>query len=400
MELRFLSSILLWILVASSLPLGLGATEKRRGILYLGDSLSIGAFGQTFDAAMRAGGHRVHTVVAGGASPYYWLKNYQPLPCTIGFWEKTDSTERRVAYVRAVPKLEDLMDEGKPAVVVVQTGINLYATLRSKRRAKEENIATVRSLIDQMCQSIASRGAVSYWILPPHSHEARYPKELQDELASIMREVVGRHGGTVFESSEVTRFVDPYPATDGIHYGPAEARAWAQRVSGHFASFVGSTPSSTEPALAESPAARAIPESRPDPAPTAASMTAPAPLAPAPAADENVPEDIPAEIALRVRLEEKSEITNVSELDYANALGLFEYSVVKDLRGNFPHDRIRIAQGVVFGRRLTGAARVEIGSEAELVLVPLSRYQNLERWQMFDDLRPNAEIPIYTPKLN
>jgi hypothetical protein len=73
---------------------------------------------------------------------------------------------------------------------------------------------------------------------------------------------------------------------------------------------------------------------------------------------------------------------------------------VKDLRGNYPFDKIRIAQGIVFGRKLTGAARVEIGSETELVLVPLSKYKNLSTWQMIDDLRPNFEIPIYTPKLD
>ena len=85
---------------------------------------------------------------------------------------------------------------------------------------------------------------------------------------------------------------------------------------------------------------------------------------------------------------------------YANALGLYEYRVVKDLRGNYPYDRIRIAQGIVFARRLTGAARAEIGSETELVLVPLSKYGNLAAWQMIDDLRPDFEIPIYTPRLN
>src|SRR5690606_35289598 len=101
-----------------------GLAGPKAKILYLGDSLSIGAFGQTFDAALRSTGFQVHTVVAGGASPYYWLKRYQPLPCTIGFWEKSGASERRVGYVRAVPKLEDLMSEAKPSVVVVQTGIN------------------------------------------------------------------------------------------------------------------------------------------------------------------------------------------------------------------------------------------------------------------------------------
>src|SRR6056297_367073 len=200
-------SLFLIALVASGFFASDFAAHAARAprVLYLGDSLSIGAFGQTLDQSMRASGFEVHTVVAGGASPYYWLKNYQPLPCTIGFWEKSPSSERRVGYVRAVPKLEDLLESHEPNVVVVQTGINLYATLRSKRRTKADNVAEVTSLIEQMCYSIAKSGAISYWVLPPHSHEQRYPKALQDELASIMRDVVHRYEGKVFESQRVTR---------------------------------------------------------------------------------------------------------------------------------------------------------------------------------------------------
>lgn len=351
--------------------------------------MSIGAFGQTFDASLRSSGFQVHTVVAGGATPYYWLKHYQALPCTIGFWEKSEATERRVGYVRAVPKLEDLMATSNPNVVVVQTGINLYATLRSKRRPKEENVTEVRSLIDQMCYAIAEAGAISYWVLPPHSHEDRYSRELQDELAGLMRGVVEKYEGEVFESQKVTKFVDPYPATDGIHYGPAEARGWAEKVSAHFNAFMKVPQSAPAKVLV-----RAVPLQDPPrerfSTETAATV----------ASDEEASGQIPDEVALRIRLEAKSEIANPAELDYANAPGLDEYQVVKDLRNNYPFDKIRIAQGIVFGRKFTGAARAEIGSETELVLVPLSRYKNLASWQMVDDLRPNFEIPIYTPKLD
>ncbi|MBL9156231.1 MAG: SGNH/GDSL hydrolase family protein [Verrucomicrobiales bacterium] len=372
-------------LLLAAVVAGMGAKTEaadRSRVLFLGDSLSIGAFGQTFDSALRSSGFQVHTVVAGGATPYYWLKSYQTLPCTIGFWEKSEVSERRVGYVRAVPKLEDLMADAKPNVVVVQTGINLYATLRSKRRPKEDNVAEVRSLIDQMCYAIADAGAISYWVLPPHSHEERYTKELQDELASIMREVVTKYEGTVFESQKVTKFVDPYPATDGIHYGPAEARGWAEKVSSHFNAFMKVAPPATTKAIV-----RAVPLQSPPKERFSDSGT-------------GEHQDLPDEVALRIKLETKSGIGNASELAYANALGLYEYQVVKDLRGNYPFDKIRIAQGIIFNRKLTGAAKAEVGSETELVLVPFTKYKNLSSWQMFDDLRPNFEIPIYTPKLD
>lgn len=363
----------------------LGASGKPR-ILFLGDSMSIGSFGTTFDSSLRSSGFDVHTVVAGGASPYYWLKSYQALPCTIGFWEKSSSSERRIGYIRAVPKLEDLIAESKPDVVVVQTGVNLYATLRSKRRTSRENVEEVRSLIDQMCQSINDGGAASYWVLPPNSHEERYSIELQKLLADLMKSSVEKYKGVVFESQKCTKFTDPYPATDGIHYGPEEAAGWANKVSEDFNHFMEVAP--TVPTLK---IVRAVPLQ---------AEKKGTPTNPTIAIAGDRPEQMPEEIELRVRLIEKSELGNLSELDYANALGVYEYQVLEDSRGNYPFDRIRIAQGIIFSRKLTGAAKTKVGSETSLVLVPLSRYKNLSTWQIFDDLRPNFEMPLYTPKLD
>ncbi|MCB1092375.1 MAG: SGNH/GDSL hydrolase family protein, partial [Verrucomicrobiae bacterium] len=215
-------------------PLGRAAQEPTGKVLYLGDSLSMGAFGKTLDHRMRESGLSVYTIVAGGASPYYWLDSFQPLPCSIGFWEKTPDREKRLGYIKAVPKIEHLIADIHPDIVVVQTGVNLYATLRSKRRPKEENVAEVRSLIDQMCFAITQKGAKGYWILPPDSHEMRYPRELQTELASLMTEVVKEYNGAVFESQKFTKFTDPYPLTDGIHYGSEDAETWAERVAADF----------------------------------------------------------------------------------------------------------------------------------------------------------------------
>lgn len=379
---RFLAALLIAFFCADS------AVEGKTKILYLGDSLSIGAFGQTFDSSMRASGFEVHTVVAGGASPYYWLKEYQPLPCTIGFWEKSPTGERRLGYVRAVPKIEDLISEVKPNVVVVQTGINLYATLRSKRRPKSENVAEVSSLIEQMCYAISKGGAVSYWVLPPSSHEKRYPITLQEELSSIMRSIAYKYEGEVFESRKVTEFLDPYPATDGIHYGPEEARGWAAKVSTHFNDYM--RVSKPKPALAVS-VVRAVPLS-----PVARTSSHRAATS-APGESSIAPVK---EVALDLKLVEKSTIENLSDLDYANALGIYEYEVVSDLKGNYPFDRIRVAHGIVFNRKHTSAARREVGSTIGLTMVPLSKYRTLSAWQVVDDLRPNFEMPIYTPKLD
>lgn len=209
-----------------------------RRVLYLGDSLSMGAFGRTLDSEMRAAGHEVYTYVTGGATPYYWLSVYAPISSTIGHWEKTPESDRKYKYIKAVPKLEGLLDLHDPEIVVVQTGVNLYSTLRSKRRSHEENVREVTTLLENMCRTITKGGRACYWISPPASHPERFPSELQQEMLTLMKRVVEKYG-VVFDSGSVTRFADPYPETDGIHYGPTEAREWAAKVAVDFVAWSG-----------------------------------------------------------------------------------------------------------------------------------------------------------------
>lgn len=397
--------ILPWlVLAATSVPTpGHPASQRQEKVLFLGDSFSIGAFGQTLDSRLRQTGLDVYTVVAGGASPYYWLGNYQSLPCSIGYWEKTPADEKRLGYVKAVPKIENLIEDIKPDIVVVQTGVNLYATLRSKRRPKEENVAEVRSLIDQMCYAITRTGAKGYWILPPHSHEMRYPRELQEELATLMSEVVREYNGALFESRKFTRFTDPYPSTDGIHYGKDDAQIWAERVAADFqvylrinGSYVGRVPEKRQPEVTSQLVSTAAAAARPALPPGMGRISPPG-SSDSPGPD---PGSQPAEVDLTLRLLEKSELRNLSDVPYRNALGVFEYEVVRDSLGNYPFAKIRVAHGIVFNRRLTSIAKQAVGDEITLRLVPLSTYRSLQTWQTVDDLRPNFEMPLYTPKLD
>ena len=412
-----------------------GSSGSENRVLFLGDSFSIGAFGRTFDTRMRENGLDVFTVVAGGASPYYWLDAYQSLPCAIGYWEKSPKAERRLGYIKAVPKIENLVADIQPDVVVVQTGVNLYATLRSKRRPKEKNVAEVRRLIDQMCYAIAKGGAKGYWILPPHSHESRYPSELQAELASLMKDVVKDYNGAVFESQKFTRFTDPYPSTDGIHYGPTEAKAWAERVAYDFNVYlrinhsyasripIRATPVPTASATVASTSPSGSPsnplppgmtpsrteQKNPKTAVAAASGTPTTPGTPTETVGNQAPtqtidpEDLvkqAPEVDLTLKLIEKSTLQNLTDVPYKHALGVYEYEVVGDRKGNYPLKKIRVAHGIVFNRKFTSIARAEIGGQITLRLVPLSKYRSLQTWQTVDDLRPNFELPLYTPKLD
>lgn len=410
-----------------------GAQSK---VLYLGDSMSMGAFGRTLDANMRSEELEVYTYVAGGASPFYWLSRYEPISCSIGYWEKTPTLEKRVGYIRAVPKVETLLDSYKPDVVVVQTGVNLYATLRSKRREKAENIKLVETLIMDMCRAVHSKGAHSYWITPPESHPKRFSSDLQQELTTIMKRVVGGLGGRVFESADVTNWTAKYPSgSDGIHYGPDQSIDWASKVTADFRSFIERLEEMPEPTLVMAPTkpveVAAVTPPKPsvekpaeEMAPTAKTSAQVAEVAPENASSntetigsenagtqsaEKAPAptpgnlDLPAgeasdEVQVKLKLVKKSQIEHLNEVTYSSAFGLYEYEVQEVFKGNYPYKTLRLAHMIVLNKKFTGPNKFEPGDVYHLTLVKMNKYPSLQRVQMIDQLDLNLDLPVYICK--
>ncbi|MDA0813515.1 MAG: SGNH/GDSL hydrolase family protein [Verrucomicrobia bacterium] len=212
------------------------AQKGGKRVLFLGDSLGIGAFGRAFDQGLRDAGFEVFTSVAGGATPYYWLKEYPSVSIDITYWERTPTSERRLSRIGAVPKVEALMSSWNPDIVVVQTGTNLYASLRSKKRSKEANVREVESLTDKMCRVVTANGQRQiYWITPPDADVKRYPQALQDEMLSITQRVAGQYG-TVFNSYQVTSYGKPDSKSDGIHLTTSASRSWGKTAASDFKS--------------------------------------------------------------------------------------------------------------------------------------------------------------------
>jgi hypothetical protein len=425
-----LAALLLWLLVFA--PLAGGATR----VLYLGDSFSKGAFGRNLDAQMRAAGLEVYTSVTGGASAYDWLPEFGATSTNIGYWEKTPKKEFRVTHLSRVPKINEMVERWRPNVVVIQGGTNMYSVLTSKRRPKAQNIAELERLLNRIGQIVSSSGARLYWITPASAHPKRFSSELQAEMRAILTRVADRYGRT-FDSYAVTRFTDPYPGTDGIHYGPNEATAWSRlvakdliyysdRLGGGRRAFASSTGPAEPRASATATRGRGFWDifrrnraSAPSPAsPPAEPERRPASLPPGPSADpadspsvtirraEDTPpgpspEPARQEPALQVEvvLRQKSMIGNLGEVTYRSALGVFEYEVMAVPQGTYAAKTIRIAHLIVMNNQYTSINQRPLGSRMTLEVERLSKYPNLEKIQMVDDLEPAYDLDVFVPKL-
>ncbi len=357
------------------------ASAASRRVLYLGDSMSMGAFGTTLDRYLRNAGLEVYTVVTGGATPYYWLSEFETIPCDIGHWVKSPTSDKRVKVIRQVPKVEDLMKLYDPDIVIVQTGANLYSTLRSKRTTAAQGQATVESLVANMCYAITSTGRRVYWVTPPDSHCQRFPRDLQEQMRGIMKRVAGRYG-RVFDSYAVTKFIDPYPETDGIHYGPTEASAWALKVAADFGPYASTGRGSSRRQLT----AQETKQKEESVTVRRAKIAEPS-------------HNRPVEVVMQ--LASKSEFTTPSEITYRSAFAVYEYKVLRVVRGSYPSGKIRVAHTVVWDRKIISSNRNrKIGEVVQLELVPLSNYPQVKQtFQEIDNLPVDLSLEIYIPKM-
>lgn len=425
------ASLARWLTAVMLLLATLGPASAVTRVLFMGDSFSKGPFGRNLDSQMREAGLEVYTSVAGGASAYDWLPEFGSTSCDIGYWEKTPKKEFRVTYISRVPKINELVDRWKPNVVVIQGGTNMYSVLTSKRRPKEGNIAELERLLHRIGRIVNDSGAKLYWITPASAHPRRFSPALQAEMRSILKRV-GSQYGQVYDSYAITRFTDPYPGTDGIHYGPTEATAWSRQVAkslisycgrpdgGRTASRASDTPRTKEARPGGSKGrnfwdifrrngkgADAKEDTPPAPARSRTEPPATPPAAAAPSITirraQSVGEAAPAASAtslqVEVALRKKSGIRNLSEITYRSALGIFEYDVIRVIRGTYTPKTIRISHLIVMNNRYTSIIDRPLGSTMTLEVELLSKYPNLEKLQTVDDLDPAYDLNIYVPKL-
>ena len=369
---RFVHFLFLRILPTLALCASAGAGQR---VLYLGDSLSMGTFGVTLDQRLREAGFEVYTSVTGGATPYYWLKEFENVEADIGHWQKTPTSDKRFKTLPATPKLEDLIQEIQPQTVIVQTGVNLYSTLRSKRLTPAQGQEKVESLVQKMARAATAGGARLYWITPPSSHFQRYDQALQQQMLGLMQRTVGPFG-RVFDSYAVTSFADPYPETDGIHYGPKEAAAWGELVATDAVATLRSGKFQAPRLAAGTEVRRAR------------------------IVEEDVPPATP-NVTVEIRLVRKSNFETPSEITYQNALAIYEWEVLRVVSGRVATKKILVAHTVVRKRTITSERNLKLGKTYVVELVPLSTYPQIERWETIDHISnaDNMDRIIYIPKI-
>ena len=200
-------------------------------VLMIGDSLSVGAFGEAVQQhlAQKFGPQNVAAYASCGSSPENWLSDEPVFVTKCGYREARPN--RRAIFYDFVngrppprvqtPKVDALVRRHQPTIIVVQQGTNWM-----DRDLSPEQI---RDFIHRfMRQTRAPWVRQIIWIAPP-DHSAM--RRTQGRIHALIKEAAGREGFEVIDSRQFTRYIPGKTGGDGVHYNSESSRAWAAQIN-------------------------------------------------------------------------------------------------------------------------------------------------------------------------
>jgi len=191
-------------------------------VLHIGDSHTVGIYGQEMDKHLRATGAKVETYGSAGSSPLWWKTGQTTRS---GFFSKNaeGQTVQPANWKdpHPTPKFKDLVGRFQPNVIMISLGANLI----------HSSGAAIEKQVHEMAQMAQASGAKIIWVGPPDGRESKKPTEKQTQLYEHLQRAASQYGDFI-DSRPLTE----YPATggDGVHYWGTEgsriARNWAKEV--------------------------------------------------------------------------------------------------------------------------------------------------------------------------
>jgi hypothetical protein len=216
-------------------------------VLILCDSMGLNGFADELDASFRScpGVERVHTIAACGTNPRTWMKvaPYAGATTQCGFL-RIDSTGEPggVKVVRdvygvpsgntpkgyKVPKIEDLVAEIQPDILIMQNGNNFFDLFEGSQADPEKSCAQIRTYMAPMRQWLATNAPSVrryYWVSPPQAGSVS--SEVQEAVYQTIRDEV-EPGGTMVDSRQITTYPYSAQSEDKMHFWGDEAFDWGR----------------------------------------------------------------------------------------------------------------------------------------------------------------------------
>lgn len=344
-------------------------------VLFLGDSLSLCGFGKRLDGQLRQmpGVKAVFTYMACATQPLSWLKlpPYGNVKTRCGFWsiestanssqpkEAEDVYGMRRGWTprpHPVPKLEDLLAQVRPDVLIIQTGGNLFdlfpdhKTVRPERDASELRKFVAPFLVKAI--SPPSSLKKIYWVASPVS--GRVSQQVQDFVVQQVRSY-GGPAVTVIDSRSLISYPYRHMEPDREHFIGEDMDVWADKILQILQQDLTPSGVATWKPLSETSPQSAATETTPKSATTATSS-------------EN------GEVEVLAKLVFKSKPMKVEEfLPYQESLVAFVYDVQRVVSGGYDDAQVLVMHPAYIGLKRQSLRRYRIGRTYRLRLRELEK---------------------------
>ena len=212
-----------------SLANPLGRSSK---VLMIGDSLTVGPFGDQVEAWLlqNLGPNRVTVYGSCGSSPESWLAGHKNFVSPCGYRETTVRrrllTQSRTSV--STPKVETLLATQRPEIVIIQLGTNHFDSLLREGKSALPELANIYENFANALRPPGGSVRMVIWITPPDS--SKFPQWVEDEIERLISTTNKRHGYYTFQSRRFTHYVPGKTGSDGVHYNDAGAAIWAAPV--------------------------------------------------------------------------------------------------------------------------------------------------------------------------
>jgi hypothetical protein len=201
-------------------------------VLLIGDSMTVGGFGQGMQEYLekRFGRRKIAVYGSCGSSPEHWLRSEPDFITKCGYREYTPLTEiiydfenGRHPQPALTPKVDDLIQIFRPRTVIIQLGTNWMDAMPGRAAAAQ---GPYNGIIDQIIDVVRGPGSRQIiWVTPPDS--AHYSAEVQHTVLDLIKAAAKKHSFEVIDSSLLTHYAAGRSGGDGIHYNTKDAMDWA-----------------------------------------------------------------------------------------------------------------------------------------------------------------------------
>lgn len=185
-------------------------------VLVIGDSHTAGHYGDELDRQLRSRGAQVHTVGSSGASASNFINGRGT---TVGYADHGMDGRTHKTTRHAIPRLEELINQDRPDVIVVNLGANFRGA----------SAAGIQSQVQSLGEVARRHNIPIKWVGPPKP--AHPNMEAVQRFDQQMAAAVAPYG----EYISSVPYTPEYSGGDGLHYsgtrGKQLAQQWAQGIA-------------------------------------------------------------------------------------------------------------------------------------------------------------------------